>query len=328
MAKTKTRAASATKPKTPKNPAAKAAEARSGAQAKAGTQPATAPTKGLPTSNGRKRGTLLIIGGHESKNGDSIILKDVVERAGSGALVVTTVASEVAKDVWEEYRDVFKKLGVQDVRHLHIEDRETAITNPPLDVLDGASVVFFTGGQQIKITTQLGGTLLCEKIQELYDDGGTVAGTSAGASVLCDTMIIGGGSESSHKVEGQLMLAPGLGLIGDVIVDQHFAERGRIGRLLGAVAQNPRMLGIGIDENTAVVVERERKLRVLGDGAVYIADAFGVTHTNLADEDLDRTMSIFDVRLHLLSQGDVFDLETRRPEAGLAEEAETPKRRR
>ena len=111
-----------------------------------------------------------------------------------------------------------------------------------------------------------------------------------------------------------LRMAPGLGFISGVLIDQHFAERGRIGRLLGAVAQNPRIVGLGIDENTAIVVERQRSFQVIGDGAVYVVDGRRVSFSNLTEEDSDRTMSIFDVQLHLLSQGDRFDLDSRRPQ--------------
>ena len=117
-------------------------------------------------------------------------------------------------------------------------------------------------------------------------------------------------------------MAPGLGYIKDVIVDQHFAERGRIGRLLGAVSQNPRLLGVGLDENTAIVVEGEIRFKVIGEGGVYVVDGRGVTATNLTDEDTDRAMSIFNVRLHVLSQGDEFDLGTREPISHPAEKVE------
>jgi cyanophycinase len=139
---------------------------------------------------------------------------------------------------------------------------------------------------------------------------------------MSDTMLVSGEADSSHRVGANLLMAPGLGYIKDVIIDQHFAERGRIGRLLGAVAQNPRLLGIGIDENTAIVVEKENSVRVLGDGAVYIVDGRQVTCTNMTDEDKDRTLSIFNVRLHLLSQGDEFDLWTREPIRGKPEQVE------
>lgn len=176
-------------------------------------------------------------------------------------------------------------------------------------------MVFFTGGDQLKITSQLGDSPVYRCIEEIYRRGGTVAGTSAGASVMSETMLISGDGDESHKVDTVLGMAPGLGLIRDVVVDQHFAQRGRIGRLLGAIAQNPRQLGLGLDENTAVVVQGER-FRVIGKGAVYVLDGSESTYSNLGEshEDRDKIMSVFDVKLHVLSADNEFSLRDRRPE--------------
>jgi cyanophycinase len=232
------------------------------------------------------------------------------------------VASDQPDALWRDYERAFTELGCSRVVHLDIGERTDILAEPPLDVLDEASVVFFTGGGQLKITTRFAGTRLCTAVEELYHRGATIAGTSAGASVMADTMLVSGNGESSYRIEDMLLMAPGLGFIKDVLIDQHFAERGRIGRLLGAVAQNPRLLGLGIDENTAIVVEREERFTVLGAGAVYIADARDVTYTNVAEEEPERTLSLFNVRLHLLSQGDVFDLGTRVPTHRFAEAIE------
>ncbi len=258
-------------------------------------------------------GRLVIIGGHEDKEKDRLILREVVRRANGGRVVVCTVASEVPGELWDIYRRTFGELGCKDIVHLDIDRRADLLVDPPLELLDGASVFFFTGGGQLKITTRMGGTRLCAAVEEFYRKGGTVAGTSAGAAAMSDTMLVTGPSRETHKIGEALQMAPGLGFIRDVIVDQHFAERGRIGRLLGAVAQNPRLIGVGIDEDTAIIVEREEQFTVLGSGAVYIADAEDVTYTNVAEEEAQRTLSIFNVRLHVLSQGDQFDLRTRRP---------------
>ena len=268
------------------------------------------------------QGTLIIIGGHEEREGEAIILRAVAERVKGGKLVVATLATSEPEETYGEYRRAFTALGVKQIVHLDVSDREDLLRNPRLELMEGASVVFFTGGGQLRITTQFGGTQLCEQIQEFYRQGGTIAGTSAGASVMSDTMLVSGDADSSHRVGANLLMAPGLGYIKDVIIDQHFAERGRIGRLLGAVAQNPRLLGMGLDENTAIVVEKENRVQVLGAGAVYIVDGRQVTCTNMTDEDQDRTLSIFNVRLHLLSQGDEFDLWTREPIGGKAEKVE------
>ena len=135
-------------------------------------------------------------------------------------------------------------------------------------------------------------------------------------------MLVSGSGSESHRIGGSLQMAPGFGFLPGVIIDQHFAERGRIGRLTAAVAQNPRIVGMGIDEDTAVVCNPKHCFRVLGAGAVYVVDGSDVTYTNLTEEQTDRTLTVFNVRLHLLSQGDEFDLTTRTPTSHPAEEVE------
>ena len=270
----------------------------------------------VPIVPGRKRtsqGSLIIIGGHEDKKGERRILKEVRARTKRSTLVVATVATAHPEEVWQEYREVFRSLGVRSLSHLHIETRDDAFSEDKLKALQGAGAVFFTGGDQLRITSRIGGAPICERIREIFARGGTIAGTSAGASVMSETMLVSGAGSASYRVGQDLFMAPGLGLMRDAIIDQHFAERGRLGRLLGAVAQNPRLLGIGIDEDTAIVVDRKRRCEVLGSGAVYIVDGREVTCTNISEEHTDGTMSIFDVRLHVLSQGDGFDIATHRP---------------
>jgi len=262
-----------------------------------------------------QKGTLIIIGGKEDKQGDKEILQLVAERTGAGKLVVATVATEVPDEVWKEYRDLFRKLGVRNIEHLDIRTREEALSEDCARVMEDAEVLFFTGGDQLKITSQLGDSMVYRRTIQLLEKGGTVAGTSAGASVMSTTMLVSGQGDKSPNIEDAVRMAPGLGLFPDAVVDQHFAERGRIGRLVSAISQNPRHLGVGIDENTAIIVERQ-SCTVLGRGAVYIVDGRRVTNSNLAEEAADRTLSVFGLTLHVLSMGDVFDLRTRRPEAG------------
>ena len=263
--------------------------------------------------------SLIIIGGHEDKSEEKLILRAVAERVGSGRLVIATVASNMPKDLYEDYERIFRGLGVKHIYKLEVESREDAMSEKNVRTLDDTTAIFFTGGDQVKITSQIGCSPVCERIQEIYESGGTIAGTSAGASVMPETMMVGGNGEESHRIGGALKLAPGLGFIRGIIVDQHFAERGRIGRLLGAVTQNPRILGIGIDENTAVIVERDRKFTVVGEGGVTILDAGASTYSNITDEETDRALSVYDVKLHQLSQGDFFDCQSRRPSARAAE---------
>ncbi len=270
----------------------------------------------------RSLGTLIIIGGHEDKEGDKLILREVARHVGDGKLVVATVASQLPEQMWEDYEKIFRRLGVRHVWHLDIRSREDGKSDRAQRVLEGATAVFFTGGDQLKITSQLGDTPVYQRLVEIYtEQGGLIAGTSAGASMMSETMVVSGGASGSPKVGETVRMAPGVGLFRGSVIDQHFAERGRVSRLIGAVAQNPRMLGIGIDEDTAIRVA-DGKFTVLGAGGVYVADGSHVSYSNLAEESSDRTLSVFGVRLHLLSQGDEFDLETRTATARPAEHIE------
>ncbi|AYV48532.1 cyanophycinase [Caulobacter flavus] len=256
-------------------------------------------------------GPLIIIGGHEDKEGDKAILKTVAERLKGGRLVLATIASHAPEGYFETYQKAFGSLGVTDLVELYIEDRAETHDTKKLGLLDGAAGVFFSGGDQLRISSQIGDTPIEGRIREIWRSGGVLAGTSAGASVMSDTMLVRGSSAETHRI-GDLQMAPGLGLVRDTIIDQHFAERGRIGRLLGAVAQSPRVLGVGIDEDTAIVLEGDA-FTVIGSGGVYVIDAQGVSASNIAEARAERALSIFDVRLHVLAHGDGLDLQTRRP---------------
>jgi len=265
----------------------------------------------MPNSRKAKLGTLIIIGGHEDKEGDCIILKEVAKFVRGGHLVLATIASEEPEDYFKEYKRAFAELGIKDLTHLYITDRAESSDEKKLKLLDDVGGVFFSGGDQLRISSQVGDTPFETRIHEIYKSGGVIAGTSAGAAVMSEIMLIRGTNAESHRI-GDLHMAAGLRLLRDVIIDQHFAERGRIGRLLGAVSLNPRILGIGIDENTAIIV-RDREFYVLGDGAVYVIDGASVTHSNVAEGEDKRALSISDVHLHVLSSGDHFNLNTRRP---------------
>lgn len=259
----------------------------------------------------QSNGPLIAIGGHEDKEGERLILSAVGERLKGGRLVIATVASHEPEGYFDAYRDAFGALGISDLVELYIDEREEADDPAHKALIDGAAGIFFTGGDQLRIVSQLGDTPLEKAVRQLHARGGVIAGTSAGASAQSETMLIGGNGSESYRI-GELHMAPGLGLIPNVIIDQHFAERGRIGRLLGAVAHNPRILGIGIDEDSAIVVEGER-FTVIGSGAVTIVDAEHVTHSNIAEAEPERVLSLHGVTLHSLSAGDGFDLVSRKP---------------
>src|SRR5687767_9201392 len=281
----------------------------------------------------RKRpgfGSLLIIGGHEDKDGEKTILRFLVKKIGKSAkIAVVTIASQHPEQMFEEYERVFRGLGVRHVHHLRVESREEARHDTKVAVLRDADAVFFTGGDQLRITSQLGDTPIFSRIHEIFSAGGLIAGTSAGASVMTETMLVSGSGSESQRIDSSLKLAPGFGLLPGVIVDQHFAERGRISRLLSAVAQNPRILGIGIDEDSAILVQRGR-FQVVGTNAVYVIDGSRITFTNITESDPDSPVGVYGIKLHVMNQADTFDLKSRRPryhpekvireELGLSEE--------
>jgi cyanophycinase len=261
----------------------------------------------------RRRGCLIIIGGGEDRDpgGERRILREVARHVHGGKLVLATVASREPEGYFKDYQRAFADLGIGELVELYVTDRHEAMDRDKLAVLDDAAGIFFSGGDQLRITSQIGDTGIEAKVRALYARGGVVAGTSAGASVMSETMLVKGSSKETHRI-GDLHMSPGMGLVPDVIIDQHFAERGRFGRLLGAVAHNPRVLGLGIDEDTAAVVEGD-SFRVIGSGAVYVVDGADVSYCNVSEARADSALSMHDVRVHVLSDDDCFDLERRRP---------------
>lgn len=256
-----------------------------------------------------KFGNLIIIGGAEDKNKECEILKEVTRKSKKkdGPLIVLTAATEYPEEVGATYINTFRRLGYDDVRVIDIKTRNDAERPDYGNEVQKSSCIFFTGGDQLKITSLIGGTYLFESLKTAYYNGILIVGTSAGASCLCSTMIVSGNDEDSPR-KCTIKMAPGLDLIRGVLIDQHFAQRGRIGRLLNAVAQNPQILGIGIDENTAVVIEESSIFKVMGTGAVTIVDAKCISHTNVSELSPDETLSIIDIKLHILPRYYKYDM--------------------
>ena len=168
----------------------------------------------------RTERTLIIIGGKEDRSNDKLILGEVARRVGNGKLVVTTAAmAEGTDELFDVYEKAFRSLGVKHVYNLEIKDREDATRENKVRILDNAKGVFFTGGDQMRITSQIGDTPIFQRIQEIYNGGGVIAGTSAGASAMSETMLVVGGDEASHVIGDSVRMAPGMGLIGGVIID-------------------------------------------------------------------------------------------------------------
>jgi len=260
------------------------------------------------------RGTLLIIGGGEDKDGRRTILREFVRLSGGkeARLVIVTTAAARQREVGEVYRHIFRELDAAEIFLLNVDRREEAFRSENRQLVRQASGIFFTGGDQLRITSLLGGTPLYRELQEAYEKGVVIAGTSAGASAMSDTMIISGDGDDAPK-KNTVQMAPGMGFLEEVVIDQHFAQRGRIGRLLSAVAQNPYILGVGIDEDTAIVVERDAEFRVIGSQTVTVIDARNIVHTNASEQAPDQPLALTGVILHILPAGYGFDLRRREP---------------
>lgn len=264
--------------------------------------------------NGRQ-GHLLVIGGAEDPDeNDMRILPHLVKMAGGkrARIVVCSSPSEEPEDKVEVYGRLFQKIGVAEVHGAAITDRNQAELPEHLEAVERATAVFFTGGDQLRLTALMAGTRFCENIRSrLYGDGLVVAGTSAGAAAMSSVMVIGGKGEGTVRRE-DVDLAPGLGYWRDTVVDTHFNQRGRVSRLLTIFAHNPQVLGIGIDENTAIDLVPGDGFTVVGAGAVMVFNG-RVTHTNAPQASGDQTLAVTDSLVHVLPDGYGFNLRTKRP---------------
>jgi len=259
-------------------------------------------------------GNLIIIGGAEDKEGKKKILEKVCDfiNKEKDTILVATVATEYPKDAAIKYNKAFKELGVKNINILDISKREDAFNEKNIELIRKAALIFFTGGDQLRITSLLGGTPIYDKLKDAARSGIYIVGTSAGASVMSDTMIIEGNDEEAPR-KCTLKMSPGLGLIENVIIDQHFDQRGRIGRLLTGIAQNPQILGIGIDENTAIIASKNGVIEVIGEGAVYFIDGSKISYTNVSEQHSDEVLSIYNVKLHVLKEGNKFSIIRKAP---------------
>lgn len=259
-----------------------------------------------------KKGNLIIIGGAEDKKGEKKILEEVVEIAGGedAHLVVVTTATEQPEAAGEEYRKVFSRLGVKHIDILDINSRDEANNREHSKKIISSSGIFFTGGDQLRITSILAGTKTYEALHTSFQNGTVIVGTSAGASVMSNTMIVEGNNNDPAR-KCTLKMAPGLNFLEGVIIDQHFDQRGRFGRLLCGVAENPGILGIGIDEDTAIRVYPDDHFKVIGNNAVTIIDGKSIKSSNVSESKPDEILAITNVTVHVLSNGYGFDFQVR-----------------
>lgn len=264
----------------------------------------------------------MIVGGHERTTGERSVLREVCAGTGGGGgpLLIVAVPGDTDDGQADAYATAFRELGVRRVDRIEIRTRAEALEDGFVRKVRAAQAVFFAGGDQLRTTSQIGDSPGFTCMRERYAEGATIAGTAAGAAVMAETMLVGGPDDQSHEISA-LVMGAGLGFISGVIVDTHFAERGRLGRLLGAVAQNPKNLGLGIDEDTAVVVRNGTELRVVGSGGVYVLDGTGITYSSLSEARPEGVATILDARVHVLADGDCYDLARRRPASREATES-------
>ena len=265
---------------------------------------------------GQTRGWIIPIGGAENKENDRHILERFVAVSGGrdADIVVIPTASRL-HETGPRYQKLFGEMGAARVDVMDFDTRRDCQEPRRLERLGEATGIFFTGGNQLRLTTLLGGTPVAKLVRTRNANGVTVGGTSAGASILSEHMIAFG-DEGSSVISGSVRLAPGLGLTNRFIIDQHFRQRDRLGRLLTALAYNPFAIGIGLDEDTAAFIGPDETVEVEGSGGVTIVDASEVTYSSMDSVSEGQPVCMLGLKLHVLVAGATFNLHTRLAEAG------------
>jgi cyanophycinase len=268
------------------------------------------------TPDGEQRGWIVPIGGGEEKLSNPRILQRFVDLCGGGEadIVVIPTASQLA-DTGTRYEQLFTQLGAGRVTALDFDTRRDADEHNRLARVKQATGIFFTGGNQLRIATMLGGTAIAKLIRTRNAHGVHVGGTSAGASILSEHMIAFG-KEGGSPTAGSVRLAPGLGLTNRFVIDQHFRERDRLGRLLAALAYNPFAVGIGLDEDTAAFIRPDNTLEVEGRGTVTVVDAGDLQFSSMDQAGEDAPVCLLGLKVHILIAGATFNLHTRKASAG------------
>lgn len=261
-------------------------------------------------------GHLLVIGGAEDKYNERRILKKFISLAGGPAeaeILIVPVASDYPEFAADVYTQAFRNLGIDTPRVLRATSRQDVFDADPDELLDGVTGIIMTGGDQMRLVSTLGGTEFSQKMRRLARETDiVVAGTSAGAAGMSASMIVRGES-TPHPHKNSVRLSPGLGLLKNIIIDQHFTERGRISRLITAVSYNPYNLGIGIDENTAIILNNEGILEVFGTGTVTVVDGSEISYNEIAEVDDFQAFSVFGAKIHILGDGLIYDYFARNP---------------
>jgi len=266
--------------------------------------------------DGESRGWIVPIGGAENKENDRHILERFVRVSGGleANIVVIPTASRM-HETGPLYEKLFKRLGAADVAVMDFDTRRDCQESGRLRRLEQATGIFFTGGNQLRLTTLLGGTPVAKLIRTRNARGVTVGGTSAGASILSEHMIASG-DEGSAVISGSVRLAPGLGLTNRFIIDQHFRQRDRLGRLITALSYNPFAVGIGLDEDTAAFIGPDETLEVQGSGGVTVVDSSEVSYSSIGEVGEGQPVCVLGLCVHILVGGATFNLHTRMASPG------------
>jgi cyanophycinase len=265
--------------------------------------------------DGEERGWIIPIGGAEEKeNNPKILARFVGLCGGEDADIVVIPTASRLPDTGERYETIFRDLGAGRVESMDFDTRRECSEPNRLKRLEKATGIFFTGGNQLRITTLIGGTPIAKLIRTLNARGVHVAGTSAGASILSEHMIAFG-DEGASPMAGSVRLAPGLGLTNRFVIDQHFRQRDRLGRLVTALAYNPFAIGIGLDEDTAAFIGPDNTLEVEGSGGVTVVDAAQLEFSSMDAVDEGQPVCLLGLTLHILVAGATFNLHTRKASA-------------
>ena len=270
------------------------------------------------SNHGNAQGAIVAIGGAEDKLRSRRVLRRVIELAGgSDARIAVVPTASRVPGAGTRYCKVFAKLGAADSWIVPLKNRRDCASTEMLQKLREATCVFMTGGNQLRLSTILGGTPAARLMRRRNAEGAVIAGTSAGAAIMSEHMIAYG-REGSTPRAGMVSIVPGLGFVNRIIVDQHFRQRDRLGRLLTALAYNPFAVGVGLDEDTAAIVRPDRVIEVTGSNAVTIVDPSALSHSAMGYVREGEAVSLVGLTMHVLVDGGTFDMRTR--EAAAAEE--------
>jgi cyanophycinase len=259
------------------------------------------------------RGRLIAIGGNEDKVDELVVLKRVVHEVGKSnyKVGVITTASQEPEKRGKEYHGVFTALKAASIEILNIKNRAQANDIKFAKKIEDVDLIFLAGGDQLRLTTVIGGSKMLLAIRKRLEAGAIIAGTSAGAAVFSDTMIYEGKSEEA-LYKGRVLTTSGFGFVENIVFDTHFMARGRIGRLVQIVTTNPTCIGVGIGEDSGVVLKGDGTVEVVGSGQVIIVDGSDIAHSNIMDIETDKPIAVENIRIHSLADKYGYDFKRRR----------------